>query len=71
MLLRPLHISFKWSFEGLLGKHKVTTLDELWIGLLALEAILIASVLGLRALDAIGRRVFKPRSLSSPYTAHI
>ncbi|KAL7622460.1 hypothetical protein AAE478_007966 [Parahypoxylon ruwenzoriense] len=49
--------SAKWNLEGLLlGNHKVTALDEIWIGLLALEAVLIAGVLGLRVLEAIGGR---------------
>ncbi|KAI1416666.1 hypothetical protein F5Y13DRAFT_154460 [Hypoxylon sp. FL1857] len=48
-------IPLKWNFEGSLGRYKVTTLDEFWIGILVLEAVLIAGVLGLRTLEAIGR----------------
>lgn len=60
----------KWSFEGLLGNYKVTTLDEFWIGILALEAVLITGVLSLRVLDAIDRTVRKSRSLNRSYIAH-
>ncbi|KAI0887893.1 uncharacterized protein GGS22DRAFT_154513 [Annulohypoxylon maeteangense] len=61
MLRLNLHNLLEWNVEGLLGSYKATTLDEFWIGLLAFEAILITSVLGLRALEAIGRRVQKSR----------
>ncbi|KAI1454400.1 hypothetical protein F4805DRAFT_439470 [Annulohypoxylon moriforme] len=61
MLRSNLHNLLEWDLESLLGNYKATTLDEFWIGLLALEAVLIAGVLGLRTLEAIGHRVLKSR----------
>ncbi|KAI1387338.1 uncharacterized protein F4822DRAFT_406172 [Hypoxylon trugodes] len=58
------HESLKWNLEGLLGGYKVTTLDEFWIGLLALEAVLITGVLGLWTLEAIGRKEQKLGGIS-------
>ncbi|KAI1482204.1 hypothetical protein F4774DRAFT_372103 [Daldinia eschscholtzii] len=49
----------KWNLQTWLGNYKATTLDELWIGLLALEAFLIIGVLSLRAFEAIGWRAQK------------
>lgn len=61
MLQLELYNLLERNLAGLSGSYKVTTLDEFWIGLLALEAVLIAGVLGLRTLDVIGRKVQKSR----------
>ncbi|KAH9997819.1 hypothetical protein F4779DRAFT_170437 [Xylariaceae sp. FL0662B] len=48
------HAPLMRGLEGLiLGGHRATLVDELWIGLLALEAVVIAGVLGLRVLSAV------------------
>ncbi|KAI1649345.1 uncharacterized protein F4817DRAFT_331426 [Daldinia loculata] len=51
----------KWNVQSWLGNYKVTTLDELWIGLLAFETLLITGVLGLRVLEATGWTKHKSR----------
>ncbi len=48
--------------ESLFGSYQATTLDEFWVGLLALEALLIAGVLGLRALEAVGWKAQKSKA---------
>ncbi|KAI1473213.1 Metallo-dependent hydrolase [Daldinia caldariorum] len=55
----------RWNVQSWLGNYKATTLDELWIGLLALEALLIVGVFSLRALETVGWRTQKSRFMRS------
>ena len=70
MLQIAAHDLLKRNFQALLGSYKATVLDEFWIGLLALEALLITSVLGFRVLEAIGRGGQTSRWSRSSFAAY-